>query len=149
MKTFSIAAILCVLGVSFALAQSGTIKNPDPQPSAEFVRYHGPQLSLTARGAKIDRRFPLPVYFGLPARPYQIIGSVIIHGTTRADPIDEALALRSAVMAAKLHGADAIVMQPLSERARRAMWGKGPEIFAHAAAIKWGVPERRPTGLTF
>jgi hypothetical protein len=88
------AAALCLAPSRSALAIATefvafTGSNADPIHSSEI--------------AKVDTRFQLPVYFGWPARDYEIIGTVYVHADET--PASRLEIMRSAVAAAKARGA--------------------------------------------
>lgn len=138
MKLFIISvffAACCVNGVLAEPVKSDFARQDGPRAATEFIRYYGPQQRYRIDlAAKPNRSFAVPVYFTYPERECHVLGFIHEHGSHKGD----AGALRSMAVAAKIHGADAIVMRPLTDEMRGAMQGDQPAIFAHAVAIKWG-----------
>jgi hypothetical protein len=65
-------------GVLPARAQDPTKKFGD----AAFLRYEGAQSWPTGQGAQIISDFAVPIYLGLPSRPYKVLGRVYDDRTT-------------------------------------------------------------------
>jgi hypothetical protein len=68
------ALLLAMLaaGALPALAQDPTKKFGD----AAFLRYEGAQSWPTGQGAQVISDFAVPIYLGLPNRPYKVLGRV-------------------------------------------------------------------------
>jgi hypothetical protein len=82
MRTFGwrlalVAAVLAA-GAAGAGAQDGGKKFGD----AAFLRYEGAQSWPTGQGAQIISDFAVPIYLGLPSRPYKVLGRVYDDRTT-------------------------------------------------------------------
>ena len=112
--------------------------------STEFQPYNGPQLFSQIRIATpVERRFAVPVYFGWPDRPYHVFGHVTVWndgytGAAGTKP-ERSAAVKSAASAAKLRGADAIMLVPLPINCTscNAMFEGPHPAFMVALAIKW------------
>ena len=81
--------------------------------NVDFMPYTGAQQNWpTASGAVISTKYAVPVYRGLPPRPYVVLGEVAAeHGQTWAWSDAESEALESAADEAKKRGGDAIIVQ--------------------------------------
>jgi hypothetical protein len=81
--------------------------------TVDFMPYTGAQQNWpTASGALVSTRYAVPVYRGLPPRPYVILGAVAAsHGQTWAWSDAESEAMASAANEAKARGGDAIILQ--------------------------------------
>jgi hypothetical protein len=82
MRTFGwrlalVAAVLAA-GAAGAGAQDGGKKFGD----AAFLRYEGAQSWPTGPGAQIISDFAVPIYLGLPSKPYKVLGRVYDDRTT-------------------------------------------------------------------
>jgi hypothetical protein len=148
MKTFPIVVILCVLCASSAYSE----KQPTGSTGVEWQNWSEPpnHPHRLGPGDKVDRSQAVPVYWCLPEREYYVIGVVTQHGDGWAKEAGEAKVIQAMARAAKIRGADAIIMLPLVDHVRNLTQGNQPFVYAWATAIKWGKPpEQRPTGLTF
>lgn len=99
MKTLCIILATALLSLCSAHAHS-TEWVPTP-PLPESAETHSSEV------AKVDNRFALPVYFGWPARSYEVIGIVNVHADDKEASREEII--RSAVACAKSRGADAFM----------------------------------------
>lgn len=141
MKRLYIFALFAAFCASSAFAEcDGTIYNPCAQPAVEFAPYRGAQKIVLGNG-RVDRTYSIPVYFGYPIRSYHITGWLITHGEAdrvRSQETVEAETLRQMARAAKLHGADAVILMPMSDRVRGLKDGfDKPSVFAYGLAITW------------
>ena len=149
MKTFLLSVVSvgsCAIS-SFSQNNDGTIHDPSPIPSTEFIAYHKtegeqPIVIGDSEGRALLKEYALPVYFGYPTRSYRIVGAVITHGSTRSEEeLPRARVLRSIVAAAKLHGAEAVIMLRLTDEDRLKVRPNGePWIVAKAIAVRWRRP---------
>lgn len=100
MKTFPLLTLL------FAAVLTGCA-------TVDFMPYTGAQQNWpTASGALVSMKYAVPVYRGLPPRPYVILGAVAAsHGQTWAWSDAESEAMASAANEAKARGGDAIILQ--------------------------------------
>lgn len=96
-----------LIAAEVGAATSGTLF------TTEFIPYRGPQ-SPDFKGvpnAVMRAGFVVPVYLGYPDRSYEILGCVCIHRPPRSkDPRNAAI--KSLAAAARLHGADAMLLNP-------------------------------------
>jgi hypothetical protein len=148
MKTLTFAALL--LCVAHSSAQNDdTLQNPSAIPSTEFVAYHKtageqPIILGDALGQRVLLKdYVLPIYFGYPTRSYRILGAVITHGSSHGDESEapRPVIMRSIAAAAKLHGAEAVIMLRLTAADRLVEDADGrPWIVAKAIAISWRRP---------
>ena len=78
----------------------------------EFIAYSGAQQKWpTAPGAMVDGKLAVPVYYGLPPRPYTVLGEIATsQGQTWAWPDVQSEAMEQAAVEAKKRGADAIIV---------------------------------------
>jgi hypothetical protein len=126
MKTILLIVALCALGaISPASAQ---------QPSTEFVPYvsgvsQTPLLPIVSIPKLLPPRYWVPVYIGGPDRVYDIVGTVYIYRVPGVDDPREA-SIKSAAAAAKAHGADALLLNPLPRTGM--VYG-----YMSALAVKW------------
>jgi len=81
--------------------------------NVDFMPYTGAQQNWpTASGAIISTKYAVPVYRGLPPRPYIILGEVAAsHGQTWLWTDAESEAMEAAANEAKKRGGDAIILQ--------------------------------------
>lgn len=133
-----VLAVLCVSSSAIAAEDAGTIYNPKNLGAVEWHSYGRALAFPKGEDPKIDRSFPIPVYFGFADRRGYTFGSVILHGSTAGIPTEDREALRQLAVTAKLHGAEAIIVRPLKPELAAVMQGKGPFIFVWAMAVKWG-----------
>lgn len=125
MKTFATFAAFCSICLGSAFAQI----RETPGPSTEFIAYTGAQNLMMEVNPEFVPGFAVPIYFGRPDRPVIIIGHVIVHHPPEKPAPTRSEVMRAAAVAAKLHGAQAIILLLLPEQ--------DPEIFMAAVAIKW------------
>jgi hypothetical protein len=128
MKTFFAVAILSALCASaFASGNLGT----------EYRAWTEPQRPwATEPGARVDSTYSLPVYYGMPERPYIVLGRVFVF--CHESGVDPAQAVRSAVSAARAHHADAIALHKMTDADRYEIsLHPDQRIYMVAAAIKW------------
>jgi hypothetical protein len=131
-KILSILLIMPAVFASSSFAQK-----------VEFVSYRGPQRIVLGNG-RVDRTYVIPVYFGYPTKSYRISGWLISHRADDGQPeVSDAEVLQALTRAGKLHGADAIIMLPTSEKGG---WlsAAPPDkawVLAHAFAITWRKPD--------
>jgi hypothetical protein len=80
--------------------------------TTEFLAYSGAQQNWpTAAGAMVDTKLAVPVYYGLPPRPYRVLGEIATSkGQTWAWSDVQSEAMEQAADEAKKRGADAIVV---------------------------------------
>ena len=96
-----------LIAVSLAVALAGCA-------SAEFHEYSGAQQNWpTASGAFVSSKYAVPAYYGLPSRPYIVLGSLDV---TTGPPggnfaTREEDGIEFAAGKAKKMGADAIIVQ--------------------------------------
>ncbi len=96
MKTFARLAILC-----FAAALAGCA-------TRDFTPYHQIQWKWpTGTGAVASTQYAVPVYSGLPARPYIVLG----HMYAEAIPVRGNALIEYEARKAKEVGGDAIIIQ--------------------------------------
>jgi hypothetical protein len=101
-------------GAGPAAAQDTSKKFND----AAFMGYEGPQTWPTGEGAQIVSDFAVPIYFGLPNRPYRVLGRVYDDRTAGVGVMTRAFAhlfserdrQRDAADQAKFRGGDALVV---------------------------------------
>ena len=81
--------------------------------TTDFMPYTGAQQKWpTASGALVSTKYAIPVYRGLPDRPYIILGEVAAsHGQTWLWTDAESEAMEAAANEAKKRGGDAIILQ--------------------------------------
>jgi hypothetical protein len=93
--------------VSIAALLTGCMSNVDYMP------YTGAQQKWpTASGALVSTKYAVPVYRGLPDRPYIVLGAVASsHGQTWLWTDAQAEAMEAAANEAKKRGGDAIVLE--------------------------------------
>jgi hypothetical protein len=58
----------------------------------------------TSPGSLADLTYPVPVYYGLPPKPYEVLGSVHLWTESNIDLV------RAGALEAKQHGADAVLV---------------------------------------
>jgi hypothetical protein len=80
MLGWRLAVLLAILaaGAAVARAQDAGKKFGD----AAFLRYEGAQSWPTGQGAQIISDFAVPIYLGLPNKPYKVLGRVYDDRTT-------------------------------------------------------------------
>jgi len=102
-------------GAGSALAQDSGKKFND----AAFMGYEGAQKWPTGTGAEIVSDFAVPIYFGLPNRPYKVLGRVYDDRTSGIGVMTRAFAeglfserdrQRDCADQAKFRGGDALVV---------------------------------------
>jgi hypothetical protein len=78
----------------------------------EFIAYSGAQQKWpTAPGAMVRQNLAVPVYYGLPPRPYTVLGEIATsQGQTWAWSDVQSEAMEQAAVEAKKRGADAIIV---------------------------------------
>ena len=72
--------------------------------TSNFTPYEGAQNWPVSRGALVDRKYAVPVYYGPPPQPYIVMGSLDIGNTTAGSEVE------AAANEAKKLGADAIIV---------------------------------------
>lgn len=86
---------------------------------AAFLRYEGQQQWPTGEGAQIVSDFAVPVYLGLPTKPYKVLGRVYDERTSGLGVVSKAFAegfssdrerQRDCADQAKYRGGDAVVV---------------------------------------
>jgi len=80
--------------------------------NTEFIPYAGAQQTWpTAPGSFVDTKLAVPVYYGLPPRPYRVLGEVTTEqGHTWLWTNVQSEAMEKAAKEAKTRGADAIIV---------------------------------------
>ena len=80
--------------------------------TTEFLAYLGVQQNWpTAPGAMVRQNLAVPVYYGLPPRPYTVLGEIATSkGQTWAWSDVQSEAMEQAAVEAKKRGADAIIV---------------------------------------
>src|SRR5439155_9992982 len=80
--------------------------------TTEFLAYSGAQQNWpTAPGAMVRQNLAVPVYYGLPPRPYTVLGEIATSkGQTWAWSDVQSEAMEQAAVEAKRRGADAIIV---------------------------------------
>lgn len=80
--------------------------------TTEFLAYSGAQQNWpTAPGAMVAANLAVPVYYGLPSRPYRVLGEIATSkGQTWAWSDVQSEAMTQAADEAKKRGADAIIV---------------------------------------
>src|SRR2546430_17565538 len=80
--------------------------------TTEFLAYSGAQQNWpTAPGAMVRQNLAVPVYYGLPPRPYTVLGEIATpKGQTWAWSDVQSEAMEQAAVEAKKRGADAIIV---------------------------------------
>lgn len=103
--------------------------------STEWVAFREPKPRGPDIGQPryVERRFALLVYFGTPDRPYELLGQIYVHESEPAGTREQIL--RGVVAAARNHGADAVLVAPITEVAQAAMARDG--VVFYAIAVKW------------
>jgi hypothetical protein len=76
-----------MLGLLCAILVGGGVPAGAQDPGkkfndAAFLRYEGAQSWPTGQGAQIISDFAVPIYLGLPSRPYKVLGRVYDDRTT-------------------------------------------------------------------
>src|ERR1041384_867806 len=86
---------------------------------AKFIAYEGDQSWPTADNAEVNKSFSVPIYYGLPAKKYKVLGRILddrrsgigIVGKSIAEGIaPEKDRQRDCANQAKFHGADAVLV---------------------------------------
>jgi hypothetical protein len=84
---------------------------------AAFMGYEGAQMWPTGEGAQVVSDFAVPIYFGLPNRPYRVLGRVLddrtgfgVVGRALSHLFSERDRQRDAADQAKFRGGDALVV---------------------------------------
>ena len=107
--------VLLTCGAGPALAQDASKKFND----AAFMGYEGAQKWPTGGGAEIISDFAVPIYYGLPNRPYKVLGRVYDDRTAGFGVMTRAFAeglfserdrQRDCADQAKFRGGDAVVV---------------------------------------
>jgi hypothetical protein len=75
------------LGLLLAILAAGAVVAGAQEPGkkfndAAFLRYEGAQSWPTGQGAEVISDFAVPIYLGLPNRPYKVLGRVYDDRTT-------------------------------------------------------------------
>jgi hypothetical protein len=80
--------------------------------NTEFIPYSGAQQKWpTAPGAMVSAKLAVPVYYGLPPRPYRVLGEIATsQGQMWAWSDVQSEAMEGAAVEAKKRGADAIIV---------------------------------------
>jgi hypothetical protein len=133
----ALATAICELCVSSAFAGQTL-----PQ-GTEWIVWTGPQQIILGTSQRPDlKSFAVPVYFGNPVRSYRIIGMVVEHGATKAEAEGRSGVVQSLASAAKGHGAEAILIQPLTSEIRAVVQANYPDesFYAFALAVRWRRP---------
>ncbi len=111
-----------VLGLITIFACAGSAAAQDPSKKfndAAFIGYEGPQKWPTGQGAQVVSDFAVPIYYGLPNRPYKILGRVYDDRTSGLGVMTRAFAQglfperdrqRDCADQAKFRGGDALVV---------------------------------------
>ena len=78
----------------------------------DFVPYSGAQQEWpTAPGSFVDKKLAVPVYYGLPPRPYRVLGEIKSEqGQTWLWTNVQSEAMENAAKEARKRGADAIIV---------------------------------------
>ena len=116
MKVLALALVaVLVCGVVSASAQEAGKKFGD----AKFLKYEGMQKWPTADRTQIISDFSVPIYLGLPSRPYKVLGRVYDDRTTGIGVMNRAFAeglfsekdrQRDCADQAKYRGGDAVLV---------------------------------------
>jgi hypothetical protein len=103
MKTLTIMKrLFLIFGAAALLWGCGT---------TEFLTYSGAQQNWpTAAGAIVDTKLAIPVYYGLPPRPYRVLGEIVTSKPQGWRLDVQSQAMEIAVDEAKRVGADAIIV---------------------------------------
>jgi hypothetical protein len=72
--------------------------------TSNFTPYEGAQNWPVSQGALVDRKYAVPVYYGPPAQPYIVMGSLDVGNATAGTEVG------AAANKAKQLGADAIIV---------------------------------------
>jgi hypothetical protein len=108
-------AVVLAAGTGGAWAQDAGRKFND----AAFLRYEGVQNWPQGSGAQIISDFAVPIYLGLPARPYKVLGRIYDGRTSGIGVMGRALAeglfperdrQRDCADQAKYQGGDAVLV---------------------------------------
>lgn len=131
---------LCIIIIAAAICARNA--SADAFTSTEFVAYHGPQQDWKLTDdARVEHQFALPVYLGAADQRYDVIGYCVVfaHDPKHLDDAARPYAMRCAATAARIHHADAVIVQPIGalERERAKLNPGQRHIFMVAAAIKW------------
>lgn len=110
---------------------------PPPKPSTEFIPYTTP-FSIVLFPVALERALPpmfmIPVYLENIDRPYEVVGTIVVHeilGVVVGTEADREIAVRSAASTAWLHGADALLLRPLPP------WSAGYYMAGTAVRFSW------------
>jgi hypothetical protein len=116
MKVFAVALVaVLVCGIAAVSAQEAGKKFGD----AKFLKYEGSQRWPTADRAQIISDFSVPIYLGLPNKPYKVLGRVYDDRTTGMGVVGRAFSeglfsekdrQRDCADQAKYRGGDAVVV---------------------------------------
>lgn len=107
--------VVLATGMGDARAQDGGRKFGD----AAFLRYEGAQSWPQGSGAQIISEFAVPIYLGLPARPYKVLGRIYDGRTSGIGVMTRAFAeglfperdrQRDCAEQAKYQGGDAVLV---------------------------------------
>jgi hypothetical protein len=110
-----LVAVLVGVGASAASAQEAGKKFGD----AKFLKYEGTQRWPTGDHAQIISDFSVPIYLGLPGKPYKVLGRVYDDRTTGIGVMTRAFAeglfsekdrQRDCADQAKYRGGDAVLV---------------------------------------
>jgi hypothetical protein len=136
--------ILCALATaSCELCVSSAFGGQPLPQGTEWIVWTGPQEIILGTSQRRDlRSFIVPVYFGCPTRSYRIIGMVVEHGAIKAESEGRTAVVRSLAASAKAHGAEAILIQPLTSEIRAVIQARYPDesFYAFALAVRWRRP---------
>lgn len=114
------------------------IRASDAEPT-EFVPVRGEQPHReVSQQPEIDRRFALPVYLSWPARPYEVLGYVCVYKDDWRAP-EEVNLTRSAAIAAKTRGADAVLVGHVSPHVLELTTGSKKSVLLLGQAIRWSA----------
>ena len=110
--------------------------------ATEFVPLRGaqPERALSHE-PRVDRSYPVPIYYSWPDRPYEVIGYLHVYRDEWRVPL-HSNAMRSAAMAAKARGADAVLLAQVPPATRDLATGPQRSLLVVAEAIKWQKADR-------
>ncbi len=105
----------------------------------EFVPLRGEQPHReVSQQPQVDRRFVVPVYLSWPDRPYDVIGYICVYKDDWRAP-EEANLTKSAAIAAKTRGADAVLVGHMSSDLLELTTGSRKAVLLLGQAIKWAA----------
>ena len=123
---------LLIVAAAAALARQAAGAEP-----TEFVPLRGPQPERSVLQESLaDRRFPVPIYYSWPDRAYEVIGYLHVDRDEGRMPL-HSNAMRSAAMAAKARGADAVLLAQVPPAKSDLSTGPQKALLVVAQAIKW------------